>query len=231
MAITYVQRRLTGHWPAASKDGASPAFLPSLGDIEFSSAMTRSVKASAMSLTRPRLPVFALLVYVCALFAPKIARGDLRWELAKKESIRLRLVALAWNHPRSSFFSSEEIFIAEKQLSADEGRLVKLVYDFMPYQPRLSESGFDYSTVHELRAVRNPDCDETVTQMTTGDLGDWRQSNSELKYSTDAPQINLTRRRNPLPCYVTTADDYTKPLHEPEPGTSSPTPVLTPRHR
>ncbi len=42
------------------------------------------------------------------------------------EPLRLRLVALAWNHPRSSFFASEEVFIAEKELSKDEMQFVNL---------------------------------------------------------------------------------------------------------
>lgn len=147
---------------------------------------------------------------------PIPARGELQWRSPKIESVRLRIVALAWNHPRTSFFENEEVFIAEKELNKEESRLVKLVYDFLPYQPRLSEYGLDYSTVHELRAVRDPQCDETLAELIAGQLGDWRQTKSELKYSTDAPPLNLERHKSRLPCYVTSADDYSRPLHVPE---------------
>ena len=168
-----------------------------------------------MKLTRGRLAVIICFAVTCHLGGPETARGDLHWQLPQSESVRLRLVALAWNHPRSSFFENEEIFIAEKQLSKDESRLVKLVYNFLPYQPRLSDYGMDYSTVHELRAVRDPGCDETLAQLTGGALGDWRQERSGLKYTTDAPVLNLARHKSHLPCYVTSADDYSRPVLEP----------------
>lgn len=143
--------------------------------------------------------------------------------------MRLRLVALAWNHPRSSFFVSEEIFIAEKQLTKGESRIVKLVYDFLPYQPRLSEAGLNYSTLHELRAVRDLHCDETLAQVATGQVGDWRQDQAQLKYSTAAPSLDLSRPKGPLPCYITNAEDYSKPIHDESEPQQVPEPVLTPR--
>jgi hypothetical protein len=146
---------------------------------------------------------------------PTTASGELQWQMPRMEPVRLRLVALAWNHPTSSYFASEEIFIAEIQIDKDESRLVKLVYNYLPYQPPLSDNGLDYSIVHELRAARDPQCDETLGQITTGQVGDWRQEHSQLKYSTDAPALNLTRHKNRLPCYVTSAADYSKPVHEP----------------
>lgn len=161
------------------------------------------------------LRLVAFLAATSVICGPEVAHGQLRWQWPKKESIRLRLVALTWNHPRSSFFASEEIFVAERQLTKDESRLVKLVFGFLPYQPRLSDYGMDYSVTHEVRAARDPQCDETLAQMMAGQVGDWRQKESYLKYSTDAPVLNLARHRNPLPCYVTDADDYTKPIPEP----------------
>jgi hypothetical protein len=168
-----------------------------------------------MNRTRRRLAVIISFVVTCHLGGPKAARGDLQWQSAQKESVRLRLVALAWNHPRSSFSANEEVFIAEKQLDKEESRLVKLVYNFLPYQPRLSDYGMDYSTIHELRAVRDPGCDETLAQLTGGSVGDWRQEQSALKYTTDAPALNLARSKSHLPCYVTNADDYSRPVLEP----------------
>src|SRR5262249_29181641 len=137
-----------------------------------------------------------------------------------KEFIRLRLIALAWNHPRSSFFASEEIFLAEEELTKDESRLVKLVFNFLPYQPRLSDEGLKYFSVHALWAFRDEECDETLGHLLTGEVGDWRGSKSQLQYSTDAPVLNLARRKSHLPCFVTSADDYGKTLDEPprEPG-------------
>jgi hypothetical protein len=174
------------------------------------------------------MATMAILVAMATLNGPQAARGELHWGSPKRESLRVRLVALAWNHQRSSFFASEEIFIAEKQLDQDESRLVKLVYGFLPYQPRLSESGFDYSTVYEVRATRDPDCDETLSKLTSGEVGDWRQAESDLKYSTDAPPLNLARSKSTLPCYVTSAEDYNKALEEPA-GTQEEKPKLKTR--
>jgi hypothetical protein len=170
-----------------------------------------------MKLAQAGLSNIFILIITGLAGTPTPARGELQWQSPKMESVRLRIVALAWNHPRTSFFENEEIFIAEKELNKEESRLVKLVYDFLPYQPRLSEYGLDYSTVHELRAVRDPQCDETLAELITGQLGDWRQGKPELKYSTDAPPLNLERHKSRLPCYVTSADDYSRPLHAPAP--------------
>lgn len=158
---------------------------------------------------------FLALLVPFALLCGVRTNGELQWHEQKKESIRLRLVALAWNHPRSSYFPSEEVFIAEKELDKNETRLVKLVYDFLPYQPRLSEFGMDYSTLHELRATRDTACDETLAEITGSTMGDWRQEQSHLKYATDAPPLNPERHKSHLPCYVTSADDYARPLHDP----------------
>jgi hypothetical protein len=177
-----------------------------------------------------KFPSIVLAGAVCLLSASQTARGDLPWTAGRKESMRLRLVALAWNHPRSSFFGSEEVFVAEKELTKEETRLVKLVYEFLPYQPRLSDEGLDYSTLHELRAMRDPQCDETLLQIASGQMGDWRQQQFQLKYSTDAPPLNLSRHRSRLPCYVTTAEDYAKPIHdESQPQVPPPPPTLNPR--
>ena len=170
-----------------------------------------------MKLARAGLSSIFFLIVTELATGPTPARGELQWQSPKIESVRLRIVALAWNHPRTSFFENEEIFIAEKELNKEESRLVKLVYDFLPYQPRLSEYGLNYETVHELRAVRDPQCDQTLAELIAGQLGDWRQANSELKYSTDAPPLNLERHKSRLPCYVTSADDYSRPLHAPAP--------------
>ena len=122
--------------------------------------------------------------------------------------------------------------MAEKQLgSSDESRLVKLVYNFLPYQPRLSEFGFEYPTVHELTAVRDPSCDETLSQMTVEANAkggrDPQHPRSGLKYTVDAPDLGTDRHWSDLPCYVTNADEYGKAV--PEPPTLPPSPTLSKR--
>lgn len=172
-----------------------------------------------MKVARSGLVAMALVMTTCALGRPEKARGELQWQWPRKESLHLRIVALAWNHPRSSFFASEEVFVAEKQLNKEEGQLVKLVYDFLPYQPRLSETGLDYATVHELRAVRDSSCDETLAEILSGHVGDWRQQQPpQVTYSLAAPALNPSRHRRQLPCYVTSAEDYSRAQHEPVPG-------------
>lgn len=132
----------------------------------------------------------------------------------KKARIRVRLVAIALALPPSSFFANLEELVAEKEIGVEEFSLIKLVFTYLPYQPRLSESGFDYSVVHEVSAWRNPDCDETVADLTTRSLPDRHEP---MIYSRNAPREDLDLRHIPLPCYEAKADDYVKSSLEPVP--------------
>jgi hypothetical protein len=139
----------------------------------------------------------------------------LHWpEPPKKARMRVRLVAVALALPRSSFFSNLEVLVAEKEIGHEEFSLIKLVFTYLPYQPRISESAFDYSVVHEVLAWRNPDCDETVAQLTTRSLPDRHEP---MIYSRNVPREDLDLRHIPLPCYETRADDYIKSSLEPIP--------------
>lgn len=142
------------------------------------------------------------------------AEGQLLWPgPPKRAPIRVRLVAIAYaDQPRSSFFSSHEVFVAETEIAQEEWGLIKLVFTFLPYQERLSESGFDYSVVHEVSAWRHPDCDQTVAQLTTRSLPNRHEP---LIYSRNVPREDLDGRRIPLPCYETNADEYIKSSFEP----------------
>lgn len=155
--------------------------------------------------------------------------GQLHWNSPKEARMRIRLVAAALILPRSSFFSSEEVFVAEKEVGQEEWSLIKLVFSFLPYQPRLSESGFDYSVVHEVTAWRDPDCDETVPQLTARSLP---TRHEPLIYSPNSPRQDLDRRHIPLPCYETNADAYIKSSFEPVgPAADPPPPTLKPQQK
>src|SRR3954452_4628649 len=125
------------------------------------------------------------------------AEGQLHWpDPPKKAPMRVRLVAVALALPRNSFFSSHEVLVAEKEIAHQEWSLIKLVFTFLPYQPRLSESGFDYSVVHEISAVRDQNCDQTIAQLTARSQPDRHEP---LIYSRNVPRVDLNRRRSPLP--------------------------------
>src|SRR5580692_796265 len=160
--------------------------------------------------------LFVSLVFLvlCGIGRPDHARAELHWHMQKRVDLQVRLIALAEADPRSSFFSTHEVFVAAQQLSEGESRLVKLVYTFLPYQPRLSEYDFDYSVVHDLRAARDPDCDQSLAQITTDER---TRTQVALKYSADSPVLNTGRHRSALPCFSTTAQDYTKAIHHPAP--------------
>jgi hypothetical protein len=155
-----------------------------------------------------------LLVAICIGGFGKHAEAQLHWPKypPKTAPIRVRLVALASSLPPSSWGASYEVFIAETEISDEEWRLVKLVFTFLPYQPRLSESGFDYSVVHEVSASRDPACDDTIAHLTARSAPPRHQP---LIYSRNVPREDLDRRRLPLPCYQTSADEYIKATAEP----------------
>jgi hypothetical protein len=169
-----------------------------------------------------------LIAATCVAGSGAQLQAQLRWpDPPRKVPMRVRLVAIALSDPRSSFFSSHEVFVAEKEIGSDEWSLIKLVFTFLPYQPRLSESGFDFSVVHEMSAWRDPDCDETVSQLTARSPP---TRHEPLIYSRHVPREDLDRRRIPLPCYETSADGYVKSSFEPiAPPSKPPRPVLKAR--
>jgi hypothetical protein len=173
-----------------------------------------------------------LLAMICSGGPGRQAEGQLLSNYPPKTAhMRVRLIGVAYaDKPRSSFFSSHEIFVAETEISHEEWSLIKLVFTFLPYQSRLSESGFDYSVVHEVAAWRDPDCDQTVAQLTARDT---QKRQKPLVYSRNVPRDYLEiRKRSPLACYETSADQYVKATMEPvapPPTAAAPEPVLKSR--
>jgi hypothetical protein len=145
------------------------------------------------------------------------ADGQLRWQRQRKQEIEVRLIALAEAYPRSSVFATDEVFVAEQELSKEESRFIKLVYDFLPYEPPLSDSGLNYSLLHKVQAVRDTACDESLWQMRSQMERRRRaeQPNSSWKYAQESPIADLDRRQARLRCYRTTSEDYEKTEHQP----------------
>ncbi len=174
-----------------------------------------------------RIPALLLLSAAWIGTLGKQAEAQLLWpDPPKKVSMRVRLVAVTLALPRSSYFFRSEVFVAETQIAEDEWRLIKLGFTFLPYQPRLSQTGFDYSLVHELMAWRNPECDETIAQLTTRNVP---KRHVPLVYARNVPTKDLDRRPIRLPCYETNADDYIKSSLAPESPPGEPRPTMRQR--
>jgi hypothetical protein len=125
------------------------------------------------------------------------------------QDLPVRVIGLAMSLPSSSYFSNYEVFIAERRISKDESQLIKLVYQSLPYQRRLSEYGLNNARVFKLRVIRDPSCDESLMQMTWPDADQSKSGSAPL---SDSPELNSSGRSDKLPCYRTTADDYRRAI-------------------
>ncbi len=160
-----------------------------------------------MAFLRRNFPIRAALLCLVGLACGlPSARGELRWETHRKIPAHIRLIALAVAYPRSTVFTTDEVFVAEEQLGREEWRMMKLVYEFLPYQPRLSDA-MDYKTVHEVTVFRDPACDETLAAMEDRTAADPDPDHS-WRYSAHSPIRDLQRRETELRCYRTSAEDY-----------------------
>jgi hypothetical protein len=122
------------------------------------------------------------------------------------EEVPMRIVGLAFALPSTSFSSSYEVFIAERNLGKGK-QLIKLVYWFLPYQTRLSEYHPDATRMYKLRVTRDHSCDESLLHMAVSPAGHV-YSGSHLP--EDSLPATPEGRNIVLPCYRTTADDYRK---------------------
>jgi len=127
------------------------------------------------------------------------------------EELPLGLLGVVFAAPGSSFFSNFEVFVAKRRIGKDQLQLIKLVYEFLPYQRRLSE--YDLSKlpprVIKLRVTPDPSCDESLGQMIqphtdpTGQAPEYPKLPEALR-SADPNAV--------LPCYRTTAGDFQKAM-------------------
>ncbi len=138
--------------------------------------------------------------------AKRIVKADsgMEAEPANPKELSVEVIAPVLPLPSSSYFASSEVFIAEEQLSSHQRRLIKLVYDYLPYQKRLSDYGPNYPKLDKLRVARDATCDETLREatssMTTPEIS--AGDGARLSSQPGVPQ------QTKLPCFRTTADDY-----------------------
>ena len=177
----------TGSGRGTSMSGSGQQVLPPSSSLQDSlSSIEKGAAGSDAQATPP---------------APKIDSANVPATI----ELPIRVIGMAVSLPNSSYFSNYEVFIAERRIKKGDPELIKLVYESLPYQPRLSDYGMDTSKVYRLRVTRDPACDETLLQMT------WPQTDekhSGSKYATGPPALAPTDRNDLLPCYRTTADDY-----------------------
>ena len=114
----------------------------------------------------------------------------------------MKVISLAWAPPRSSYFSSFEVFIAQKWVNKDKTEMIKLVYVFLPYQKRLSEYGVEIRKIRRLRVTRDPSCDESLMQLAWPE-GGGRSASDHANSACRTPKTVTFS-----PCYRTTADEY-----------------------
>lgn len=127
------------------------------------------------------------------------------------EELPLGLLGVVFAPPGSSFFSNFEVFVVKRRVGKGELQIIKLVYEFLPYQRRLSE--YDLSNlpprVIKLRVTADPSCDEPLGEVIQGHPDPTRPAN-------EYPQIPAALRSYPLntvlPCYRTTAGDFQKAM-------------------
>jgi hypothetical protein len=138
------------------------------------------------------------------LRSPGETTGPGRGTFGDTKEVSVNVMGLALALPSSSYFSSYEVFIAKARFSRYQSRLIKLVYEFLPYQRRLSDYGPNYFAVDKLRVTRDPTCDETLAQVESS----VQQPGSPHPDRLQQALHDSGEPESRLQCYRTTADDY-----------------------
>ena len=123
------------------------------------------------------------------------------------QELPVNLIGLVLALPGTSYFSNYEVFLARRRMSKDETVLIKLVYEFLPYQRRLSEYDLKNAKVYRLSVVRDTSCDETLAQMLHPQID---ESHPGKAYSIDPDVLGPNDPNSVMACYRTTADEFQK---------------------
>lgn len=130
------------------------------------------------------------------------------------EELPLGLIGVVFAAPGTSYFSNFEVFVAKRRVrdkNSDQLQLIKLVYEFLPYQRRLSEYDLNNqpARVVKLRVTPDPSCDESLGQMI---LSHTDATTPAAEYSKLPAALRSSDLSAVLPCYRTTAGDFQKAM-------------------
>lgn len=127
------------------------------------------------------------------------------------EELPLGLLGLVFAAPGSSYFSNFEVFVAKRRMGKDKLQLIKLVYEFLPYQKRLSEYNLNNlpPRVIKLRVIPDPSCNETLGQIIQPAPDPSRPVTEYPKLPVALSSADMEML---LPCYRTSAGDFEKAM-------------------
>jgi hypothetical protein len=127
------------------------------------------------------------------------------------EELPLGLIGVVFAAPGTSFFSNFEVFVAKRRMGKDQLQLIKLVYEFLPYQRRLSQYNLNNQPqrIIKLRVTPDPSCDESLGQIIQGHAD---PASSETDYPKLPKALRSADLNAVLPCYRTTATDFQKAM-------------------
>jgi hypothetical protein len=143
-----------------------------------------------------------------AVAPPQQAAADDHHEQAVQE-LPVNLIGLVLALPGTSYFSNYEVFVARRRTSQDATVLIKLVYEFLPYQKRLSDYDMKNTKVYKLTVVRDATCDETLAQMFRPQID---EAHPGKQYTLDPAVLGPNNPNAVLMCYRTTADEFRKSI-------------------
>jgi len=126
------------------------------------------------------------------------------------EDVSMRLIAVPGGSTNSSFFSKYEVVLAERTIKQGQKEIIKLVYESLPYQKRLSEYDWSTTRIYKLRAVADPRCDESLMQMMMPEGGGDPDADAQADANRLAAEVG--DRNTKLHCYRTTADDFQRAI-------------------
>src|SRR5258708_34160218 len=90
-----------------------PLYAPHLKQL---ASKNKPLGLRSPTMDKVRFVSMVLMVAVCILSGSETTSGNLPWPAPKKEAMRFGLVALAWNHPRSSFSARGEVFVRDMEV-------------------------------------------------------------------------------------------------------------------
>jgi hypothetical protein len=159
---------------------------------------------------------FACFLMTAAVLSNTLTSGAQQGSKSKKKSttivgrVTARVVddmhlTLLDDHPEN--FSVFVVSLESKGHNNQPAKLVRVTYSYFSDVQSLPESFFDYSVRYRFRVVRDPSCDEIVTDLRDADAGTLPGLAAYIRSTRGAPDL-VWDSRVPLDCYLLSPGKY-----------------------